>query len=183
VQRALGRAAFAVDDVAVMARLAGAETRVIATAEVPGAPCSGHYDRDATGLSHTLAVGRVILAHQPSEVAEEMIDLTRRTACARGDLFNEAELRDSLQATAERRFCVVVGEGDACVGAPVLGRDGSVHGAVAVVVEPRRLHRGLDRLVTAASAAAREISTALDSAAPSAGAPATSGGSIAARRI
>jgi IclR family transcriptional regulator, acetate operon repressor len=163
IQRALGRAAYAVDDVAVMARLAGAETRVTETAEVPGAPCAGHYARDASGLSHSLAVGRVILAHQEPDTAEQLIELTRHAAGLRGELFNEAELRDSLEATADRRYCVVIGEGDACVGAPVFDRDGDVYGAVAVVVQPRRLRRGLDRLVTAASVAAREISTALSS--------------------
>jgi IclR family acetate operon transcriptional repressor len=164
VQRALGRAAYAVADVAVLARLAGAETRVTAAAEVPGAACAGHYAPDSVGLSHLLAVGRVILAYQPPDVADETIELTRRVAAILGELFDEAELRHSLQATAEQRYCAVVGEGDACVGAPVFNGDGAVFGAVAVVVPPRRLHRTLDHLVAAASVAAREIATALNAA-------------------
>jgi DNA-binding IclR family transcriptional regulator len=161
VQRALGRAAYAVDDVAVMARLAGAETRVTAAAEVPGAESGGHYAPDSAGLSHMLAVGRVIIAHQSPEVAEQTIELTRRVASMRGELFDEAELRDSLKATSERSFCALVGEGDACVGAPIFNSDGSVFGAVAVVVPPRRLQRVLDQLVHTATTAAREIGAAL----------------------
>jgi IclR family transcriptional regulator, acetate operon repressor len=162
LQRALGRAAYAVDDVAVLARLAGAETRVTAAAEVPGAACGGHYAPDAADLSHLLAVGRVILAFQAPDIAEQTIELTRRVAAERCELFDEAELRDSLGATAERGFCALVGEGDACVGVPVFSRDGEVLNAVAVVVPPRRLQRALDQLVATATVAAREISRALE---------------------
>jgi IclR family acetate operon transcriptional repressor len=161
VQRAIGRAAYAVDDVAVLARLAGPETRVTAAAEVPGAPCGEHYPVGAADLSHLLAVGRVILAHQPESAAEEAIELTRRLASLRGELFDERELRDDLQASAERRWCALVGENDACVAAPVLDRSGLAIAAVAVVIPPRRLRGDLDALVAAARTAARDVTRGL----------------------
>jgi DNA-binding IclR family transcriptional regulator len=161
VQRALGRAAYAVDDVAVLARLSGPETRVTAAAEVPGAPCGGHYPVDAADLSHLLAVGRVILAHQPESATEQAIELTRRLASLRGELFDERELRDDLEASAERRWCALVGESDACVAAPVLDHSGRAIAAVAVVIPPRRLRRDLDVLVAAANAAARDVTRGL----------------------
>lgn len=164
IQRALGRGAYAVDDVAVLARLSGATTSVKATAEVPGASCARHYSSGTAGLSHLLAVGRVILAHQDAAVIEATIELTRRVASSRGELFDEGELRNSLCETLERRYCALYGEGDACVAAPVFSRSGSPFGAVAVVVQPRRLHHALDYLVAAASMAAREITMALDPA-------------------
>lgn len=166
VRRALGRAAYAVDDVAVLACPADAETpaaeaRVTATAEVPGAASARHYPANSTGLMHLLAVGRVILAHQQPDVADETIALTRRAASMRGELFDEAELRDSLAEIAERRYGVLVSEGHACVATPIFRPTGELFGAVAVVVEPRRLQRGHDHLVTAASIAAREAKTTL----------------------
>jgi IclR family transcriptional regulator, acetate operon repressor len=162
VRRALGRAAYTADDVAVLARLDGALTRVTATAEVPGAACTGHYPVDACALSHMLAVGRVILAHQPPDEAEKAIELTRRMAAADGELFDIHELRDDLAATGERHYCAFVGDGDACVAAPVLGADGHAVAAVAVVVPPRRVRHDIAYLRQAAVVAAREITHALE---------------------
>jgi IclR family acetate operon transcriptional repressor len=161
VRRALGRAAYAIDDVAVLARLAGAETRVAATAEVPGATCAGHYPPNAAGLSHLLAVGRVILAHQTHGDAEQAIELTRRLASERDEVFDETELRDSLAEVAELGHCTLVGDGDACVAAPIFDADHAVFGAVAVVVVPRRMHRAHGHLVSVTTTAAREITAAL----------------------
>jgi len=161
VRRALGRAAYAIDDVAVLARLAGAETRVAATAEVPGATCGGHYPPNAAGLSHLLAVGRVILAHQTRDDAEDAIALTRRVASERDEVFDEAELRDSLAEVAQCGHCTLVGDGDACVAAPIFDGDHAVFGAIAVVVAPRRMHRAHDHLVAVTTTAAREITAAL----------------------
>jgi DNA-binding IclR family transcriptional regulator len=166
VRRALGRAAYAIDDVAVLARRAGAETRVAATAEVPGAACAGHYPPNAAGLSHLLAVGRVILAHETHGHAEHATELTRRLASERHEVFDEAELRDSLVEVAQRGHCTLVGDGDACVAAPIFDADRTVFGAIAVVVVPRRLHRAHDRLVAVTTTAAREITAALGGARP-----------------
>ncbi|HWK24978.1 MAG TPA: helix-turn-helix domain-containing protein [Solirubrobacter sp.] len=159
VRRVLGRAAFAIDDVAVLARLTGAQTRVAAAAEVPGATCTGHYPPGAVALSHLLAAGRVILAHMPPDGTEEALETTRRAATLRHELFDEAELRAALDEAAELHYSVVVGDGDACVGVPIFGGGGAVLGAVAVVAPARRVRRALDRFVCVASRAAGELSS------------------------
>jgi DNA-binding IclR family transcriptional regulator len=166
VQRALGRAAYAVDEVAVLARLDGVHTRVTATAEVPQAACAGHYRPQAACLSHLVAVGRVLIAYQPAEPAERLIELTARAAAVRGEVFDQGELRDDLQTTVDRGFCTLIGDGDACLAVPVT--DGGEHAvaAVAVVIPPRRLRRELDRLVAVSSLAARELAAVLDLACP-----------------
>ncbi len=162
VRRALGRAAYAVDDVAVLARLDGAHTCVAECAEVPQAPSGGHYPQHAMSLSHLLAVGRVLIAHQPPEHTERLIELTRRAAAVREEVFDEAELRNDLRATAERGYCALIGEGDACVAVPVLDGRGWAQAAVAVVVPVRRLRHELGELVAASLAAAQEVEAALD---------------------
>jgi DNA-binding IclR family transcriptional regulator len=162
VRRALGRAAYAVDDVAVLTRLDGPETRVTATAEVPGAQNAGHYPVDAHALSHLLAAGRVIIAHQEPETTEAVIERTRRAAQAAGELLDEGELRDDLAAATERHWCALVGDGDACVSAPVLDERGHAVAAVAIVVRPRRLHAERARLAAIAIAAARDVGRRLD---------------------
>ncbi len=162
VRRALGRAAYAVDDVAVLTRLDGPETRVTATAEVPGAHSAGHFPVDAHAFSHLLAAGRVIIAHQEPDTAEAVIERTRRAAQAAGELLDECELRADLAAATERHWCALVGDGDACISAPVLDEHGHAVAAVAIVVRPRRLHAERARLAAIAIAAARDVGRRLD---------------------
>jgi DNA-binding IclR family transcriptional regulator len=166
VGRALVHAAQATGDVSVLARLLGPQTRITAVAELRDAPSRGHYPQNAAALSHLLAVGRVILAGQPSDEVERLIELTRQAALEQQEVFDEIELRNDLAATAERGYCTIVGNGDGCVAVPVLDSGGQTVAGLAVVVTPRRLRHELDQLVDIGTRTAGELGLPLAPAAP-----------------
>lgn len=159
MRRALGRAAYAVDDVAVLSRLRGGEAYVAASTEVPGATSSGHYATGARDLAHMLAVGRVLLAWQAPDVAAESIEATRRLARERREIFDEQALMDDLAEIRDRRYATLIGHAHACVAAPVVDPADGCVAAVAVVVTPARVRRDLERLVAVTKSTALAISS------------------------
>ncbi len=161
VERALGRAAYAVDDVALMTRLVGGEAVVAAAVEVPGAACAGRYPPSSRHLPHLSAAGRAMLALQPAGAARETVDLVRAAAIRAGELFDEAGLAEELEAVRRTGLSVAVADGEACVGAPVQAADGALLGAIAVVVTPRRLRADLEGSARAVRCAARDLAREL----------------------
>lgn len=161
VERVLGRAAYAVDDVALMTRLVGGEAVVAAVGEVPGAACAGRYPATSRHLPHLSAAGRAMLALQPVGAARETVDLVRAAAGRAGELFDEEGLADELEAVRRTGLAVAVADGEACVGAPVQAADGALLGAVAVVITPRRLRADLDGTARAVRCAARDLAREL----------------------
>ena len=161
VERVLGRAAYAVDDVALMTRLVGGEAVVAAAVEVPGAACAGRYPASSRHLPHLSAAGRAMLALQPAGAARQTVDLVRAAAVRAGELFDEAGLAEELEAVRRTGLAVAVADGEACVGAPVQAADGGLLGAVAAVITPRRLRADLDGTARAVRCAARDLAREL----------------------
>ncbi|WP_242909981.1 IclR family transcriptional regulator [Actinomadura terrae] len=110
---------------------------------------------------HTTGLGKVLLAHAPPEVLEELIaaGLTRHAARS---ITDPAELRESLEQVRRTGFAITRDEmtlGASSVGAPVRDFDGEVVAALSLVArtrgaDPRRL---LPPLTTAARALSRDV--------------------------
>ena len=164
VSRALGRAAYAADDVAVLCRLDGGEAYIAEVAGVPGAASAEHYPAGARDLAHLLATGRVMLALGP----EAALERTRTLASERREIFDEQAIRADLARIREQRFATLLGDAHGCVAAPVFGPDGTCTASVAIVVAPQRMRRDLDRLVAVGRSAGYALTTALAEEAPTA---------------
>ena len=160
VRRALGKAAYAVGDVAVLCSVRHGEAFVTAAEEVPGAPCGGRYLVGSRHLPHLSAAGRVILAADRSGAG---LRDAQRAAGASGMPFERAVLEEELERVRRRGSAVVEAETEACVGAPVLDARGAVVGAVALVVTPRVLRRNEPELVATVRHAAASVSRSLAS--------------------
>jgi len=164
VSRALGRAAYAADDVAVLCRLEGGEAYIAEAAGVPGAASAGHYPAGARDLAHLLATGRVMLALGPETALAD----TRALARERREIFDEESIRADLARIREQRFATLLGDAHACVAAPVFGPDGTCTASVAIVVAPQRMRRDLDRLVAVGRSAGYALTNALAGEEPTA---------------
>jgi hypothetical protein len=67
--------------------------------------------------SRLRATGRVTLTAMPTDAATEAVEHVRNLASERREVFDPAELIDDFGG----RFATLVGDGHACVPAPVLG--------------------------------------------------------------
>jgi DNA-binding IclR family transcriptional regulator len=110
---------------------------------------------------HTTGVGKVLLAHAPDDVVEQVLaNLTRVTPYS---VTQPRRLRDQLEAVRRDGWATTVEEmtlGACSVAVPVrAGVDGPVVAAVGIVVPS--LKRGRDRLVTALQVAAQGMSRSL----------------------
>jgi len=110
---------------------------------------------------HTTGVGKVLLAHAPDDVVEQVLaNLTRVTPYS---VTQPRRLRDQLEAVRRDGWATTVEEmtlGACSVAVPVrAGADGPVVAALGIVVPS--LKRGRDRLVTALQVAARGIGRSL----------------------
>jgi DNA-binding IclR family transcriptional regulator len=168
VSRALGRAAYAADDVAVLCRLEGGEAYIAEAAGVPGAASAGHYPTGARDLAHLLATGRVMLALGTPEQTETALRDTRALARERREIFDEDAIRADLERIRAQRFATLLGDAHGCVAAPVFAPDGSCTASVAIVVAPQRMRRELDRLVAVGRSAGYALTNALAEEAPTA---------------
>jgi DNA-binding IclR family transcriptional regulator len=176
VDRALGRAAFAVDDVALLTTLTdGGEALVTAVEEVHAAPNAGRYRAGTTHLPHLTAVGQAILAAQPDEAVLPGVRRVRALARERDELFEEERLLRDLAATRRRGVAVAWGDGEACLGCAVRDGQGALVGGLALVVTPDRLRREPERLAALARSAAARVGCAVPTpAAPPLTGPAAS---------
>jgi IclR family acetate operon transcriptional repressor len=161
IRRALGRAAYAADDVAVLARLDGGEAYIAATENVPGAASAGRYPAGARDLAHLLAVGRVLLAFRPPDEAAAALERTRALARERGEIFDEKAIREDLDRIRAERIATLVNDAHGCVAAPAFGPGGGCREAVAIVVSSPRMRRDGERLIAVGRSAGRAISAAL----------------------
>ena len=118
MSRALGRAAYAADDVAVLCRLDGGEAYIAEAAARARARRAPATTRRARATSRTCSPpGRVMLALGP----ETALERTRALARERREIFDEEAIRADLDRIREQRFATLLGDAHACVAAPVLG--------------------------------------------------------------
>jgi DNA-binding IclR family transcriptional regulator len=108
-----------------------------------------------------VAAGRVLLAWQPPDAAEESLEHTRWLARERREIFDDAAIREDLERIRAQRFATLVADAHGCVAVPVFDSDGSCVAAVAIVVASRRLRRDLERLVTIGCSSAYGVSEVL----------------------
>jgi DNA-binding IclR family transcriptional regulator len=161
VDRALGRAAFAVDDVALLTCLTGeGEALVTAVEEVHAAPNAGRYTVGSTHLPHLTAVGQAILAGQPDDRVLPEVRRVKALAREREELFHEDGLLDELAAVRRRGIAVARGDGEACLGCAVRDPAGRLVAGLALVVAPDRLRREPERLAALARRAATRVGAA-----------------------
>lgn len=91
---------------------------------------------------HCTASGKAILAHLPGEEAEDVIQRTGLPARTEQTITDWDELLEALEATQQRNYAFDMGEyieGLRCVGAPVLGPEGSVVGVLSIAGPARRM--------------------------------------------
>jgi IclR family pca regulon transcriptional regulator len=156
--RALGRAAYAADDVALLSRLDGGEACISANVSVPGAPSEGRYPAGTRYLAHLVAAGRVLLAWQDPDAAANSLEHAQRVARERREIFDEAAICEDLERIRAQRFATLVSDGHGCVAVPVFDSEGTCVAAVAIVVASRRVRRDLERLVAVGRSSARGVS-------------------------
>ncbi|MEA2268425.1 MAG: IclR family transcriptional regulator, acetate operon repressor [Solirubrobacteraceae bacterium] len=156
VRRALGRAAYAVDDVALLTTLDGSEAVVAALEAVPGATNATAYPIGSRHLLHRSAAGRAMLATHDD--AAGLLDALRCEAGRQGRGIDEACVATELERIRRRGLGFAAAEREACVAAPVLDACGRPLGAVALLTTPRRLRGDLDRFAATAKRTAAVIS-------------------------
>lgn len=157
VSRALGRAAYAADDVAVLCRLDGGEAYIAGVAGVPGAASLDFYPLGTRDLAHLLATGRVLLALGPPAALES----ARALARDRREIFDEDAIHADFARIRKERYATLLGDAHGCVAAPVFAPDGRCAASVAIVVAPNRMRRDLDRLVAIGRWAGSALTNAL----------------------
>jgi DNA-binding IclR family transcriptional regulator len=132
----------------------GSDAVVAAVEAVPGAANAAAYPVGSRHLLHRSAAGRAILAAHDD--AAGLLDALRGEAGRQGEALDDACLATDLARIRRRGLGFAVGDGEACVGAPVLDPRGRPLGAVALLTTPRRLRRDLEHFaITAQQTAAR----------------------------
>lgn len=161
VSRALGKAAFAVEDVALIAELRDGEAVIRAVQEVEAAPNAGRYAVASARLAHVTAVGRVMLASLPDDAVAPTVARVGALAAERDEIFHEAGLLRELAEIRRTGVSYEVAEGEACVAAPVLGARREPLGGLALVVTPDRARRDPAPLATLTRRAASAVGRAI----------------------
>ncbi|AGB33340.1 transcriptional regulator [Natrinema pellirubrum DSM 15624] len=91
---------------------------------------------------HSSAGGKAMLAHFPEERVEDVIEQWGLPAFSENTITDRETLYDELDATREDGVAYNNGEylrGISAIGAPILGNDGTVYGAVTVAGPQHRL--------------------------------------------
>ncbi len=158
IRRALGQAAYAISDVALMTVLDGPQAMVVASEEVPGAPNSGRYPIGTRHLPHASAAGRAMLAtHEPAR-AQRVLEQCRALAQLWSAEYHDTQVEAELERVRRCGVSFAMTPLDACVGAPICDRRGQPVGAVAIVVSPGRLRKEGAALADVVRATAESIS-------------------------
>jgi DNA-binding IclR family transcriptional regulator len=145
VQRLLGRAAFAVDDVAALWTLAGHRVRVLASAAVPAADSAAWLDQRRCQAIPWSAAGVAMLSVLDAQDRDEAILAAARCAAARQELFCEETIRSWVAEAATAGVAITSEEGHANVAVAVP----MAHGCptvVSIVALARRVERERERL-------------------------------------
>lgn len=158
IRRALGQAAYAIGDVALMTVLDGPQAVVIASEQVPGAPNAGRYPVGTRHLPHASAAGRAMLAMAEPREAGRVLDQCRALADRWGAEYDGAKVAGEFARVRRCGVTFAMTQLDGCVGAPICDRRGRSLGAVAFVVSPNRLVKERDGLADKARATADAIS-------------------------
>lgn len=158
IRRALGQAAYAISDVALMTVLDGPQAVVVASEEVPGAPNTGRYPIGTRHLPHASAAGRAMLAtREPREAARVLAQCRALAACWGAD-YDDAQVEAEMERVRRCGVSFAITRLDACVGAPICDRRGQPVGAAAIVISPGRLGKESLRLAEITRATAESIS-------------------------
>jgi DNA-binding IclR family transcriptional regulator len=151
-------------DVAVIGRLVGRQTVLMSVRAAAGAEHGDHFSAGMRGPSHTMALGKVLLASLDPSIAVAVLrgrplePLTERTVTGLDSFFTE------LEAARSRGIALDVEEGEeglCCVAARIRVPAGRPAAAVAVAVSPERLRFGPDRLIGMVANTARRSSALL----------------------
>ncbi len=161
VSRALGRAAFAIEDCALMAHLDDGEAVVAAVQEAEAAPNAGRYEAAAKHLPHTTAVGRVMLASQPDDAMLPTIARVRALCAEREEIFDADGLLRELGHIRRTGVSFEVCAGEACVASAVTGALGEPICGLALVVTPDRMRRDPAAFATLSRRAAAAVGRAV----------------------
>jgi IclR family transcriptional regulator, acetate operon repressor len=161
VGRALGRAAFAVEDVSLITQLHGGEAVVTAVQEVEAAPNAGRYRVAAAHLPHLTAVGRVMIASRRDCEIPPIVRRVRELAAEREEIFDADQLLSDVEQIRRTGVSFEVAEGEACVAAPIVGAAGEPLGGLALVVEPDRIRPEAAALAQLTRRAAASVGRAL----------------------
>lgn len=111
---------------------------------------------------HAIGLGKAILAHLPTERVDEIVEREGLTAETPRTVTDREELEEQLALVRERGFAVDSEElirGLRCVGAPILGSDDTVLGAISVSQPVNRMNNEqfMDELPDVVQSAANVI--------------------------
>jgi DNA-binding IclR family transcriptional regulator len=160
----LGELADRCGDVAVLGRLVGRQTVIMSVRAAAGAEHADHLRAGLRGPSHTMALGKVLLASLDPSIAVAVLrrrplePLTDRTVTGADALFAE------LETARTRGIALDVEEGEeglCCVAARIRVPAGRPAAAVAVAVGPERMRAGPERLMSLVANTARRSSALL----------------------
>lgn len=141
VRRVLGRGAHAAEDSIVMAVPYHGRALVIASETVPGADSAGQCQVGSMHLLHGSAVGQVMLAMAPRSDTAALLEQSAELAELTGKRYQHEKVVRAIEQIRARGVSFMLGERNACIGVPVRDALGNPVGAVAVVINPRRLRQ------------------------------------------
>ena len=164
LQPLLGELADRCGDVAVLGRLVGRQTVVVSVRAASGAVHGGHLHPGMRGPTHTMALGKVLLATLDPAIAVAVLrgrplePTTERTITSLDGLLSE------IETARTRGIAMDLEEGEpglCCVAARIRVPPGTSPIAVAVAVPPDQMRSGTARLVDLVAAAARRSAAML----------------------
>ncbi len=151
-------------DVAVLGRLVGRQTVLVSVSAAPGAVHGGHLRPGMRGPTHTMALGKVLLATLDPAIAVAVPRGRPLEAATDRSVTRLDELLSQLETARTRGIALDLEEGEpglCCVAARIRVPAGKAPIAVAVAVPPDQMRAEADRLVELVASTARRSAAAL----------------------
>lgn len=120
--------------------------------------------RSSQGASHSLALGKVLLASMGPEGVEEYMDSYGLEAFTPRTIINPRALRSQLETIRAREVATDIEEFTdnlCCVASPIKDTDGCIRGAIGISTWAKGFGSERPRLISLAQQAAKEVSTLL----------------------
>ena len=156
--------ARACGDTAVVGRLVGNQAFITSAAAAPGAAHGDHIRAGTRGPVHTMSLGKVLVAVLPPAAALGTVRNWTFEPLTEHTITDAHRFLDELEVARRRGYALDTEEGETglcCVAAPIATPPDRPRAAIAIAIEPERLHHEPQRLVSHVLVAARRASALL----------------------
>lgn len=151
-------------DVAVLGRLVGRQSVVVSVRSVPGAPHGEDIRSGWRSATHTMALGKVLLASLDPAIALTVLRSTRLEPYTDHTITSLSQFTEELETARARGVATDVEEGEpdmCCVAARIRVPSSTSPLAIAVAIEPERFRAEPERLFELVMSAARRSTSLL----------------------